>query len=172
MIDYPEIERLLEKFAKVTYPKINCLGYNPKYAQMLYDDFAGELGELTAVTQYIYESFELQENTKLSTVLVRIAISEMKHLDILGKLIRRMGNTPSFKSSKGTYWNAENLMYQPRNRVEMMRRNIYAEQEAIKGYQKAKQYTNNRELIETLDKIIEEEKSHIEIFEIIMRGCK
>lgn len=116
--------------------------------------------------------FELQENTKLSTVLVRIAISEMKHLDILGKLIRRMGNTPSFKSSKGTYWNAENLMYQPRNRIEMMRRNIYAEQEAIKGYQKAKQYTNNRELIETLDKIIEEEKSHIEIFEIIMRGCK
>lgn len=34
MIDYPEIERLLEKFAKVTYPKINCLGYNPKYAQI------------------------------------------------------------------------------------------------------------------------------------------
>ena len=52
---------------------------NIRYANMLYNNFSGEAGELTAVTQYLYEHMELKRYENFSKIMLSISIEEMKH---------------------------------------------------------------------------------------------
>lgn len=83
MIKYEELEKILIEPKKVPYPTVPRLPKNKVYAQMIYDSFAGETGEFTALSQYIYEHIELKQQHQFGNILMDIAIDEMKHLDIL-----------------------------------------------------------------------------------------
>ena len=137
---------------------------NQRYAELLYSSFAGEEGELTAVTQYIYEHIELKRYESFSKILLSIAIEEMHHLELIGNLIRRLGSKPYYINSQKCMWNAKNIKYHFNNVYDMLMFNIESEKKAIKCYEEAIKYTQNKSIKELLERIILDEKTHLEIF--------
>lgn len=131
---------------------------------MLYDDFSGEEGELTAITQYIYEHIEFKGQPQISNILLKIAIGEMRHVGILGEIIKKLGGKPIYINSQNKYWTSQNVKYSFCNLDEMLEYNVKAEEKAIEGYKKAIRYTNNIYLRNVFERIILDEQKHKEIF--------
>lgn len=167
-MDGVKLQNMLNEYRNLPYPEIKNIYQNHAYANLLYDDLSGELGELSAVTQYVYEHLNIQTEDILSNVLLGIAIQEMKHLNLVGDLIRKMGNKPYLISSKGTYWSSSNIKYQDMALKDLMNYNIKTEEIAIAGYRKAIQKTRNLEIRKLWDRIIKDEKNHIKIFQEII----
>lgn len=70
------------------YPPVAVREKNPFYAALLAEDFAAATGELTAIHQYVYQSWIFAQRR------YDIARVEMLHLDILGQLITLLGCVP------------------------------------------------------------------------------
>ena len=81
-MDGVKLQNMLNEYRNLPYPEIKNIYQNHAYANLLYDDLSGELGELSAVTQYVYEHLNIQTEDILSNVLLGIAIQEMKHLNL------------------------------------------------------------------------------------------
>lgn len=109
----------------------------------MYDNFSGEL---SAVTQYIYEHINSKEYVELKKILLTISIQEMKHLNIIGELLVELGGTPYYQNSNNEQWTAKE------------------ENVAIAGYKKAMMYTRDMRLKRIFSRIILDEKIHIEVF--------
>lgn len=137
---------------------------NQRYAELLYNSFAGEGGELTAVTQYIYEHIELKRFENFSKIMLNIAIEEMHHLDLIGDLIKMLGQKPYFIDNKKNNWSSKNVKYHFNNVYDMLMFNIKSEKEAIEKYEEAIKCTQNKSIKELLERIILDEKTHLEIF--------
>lgn len=137
---------------------------NLKYANLLYDNFAGAEGELTAVNQYIYEHIELNRYENFSKILLSIAIEEMYHLKLIGDLIRRLGKKPYFVDTNQCEWKAKNIKYHFNNVYDMLMFNIDSEKKAIQGYKEAIKCTQNKSIKDLLERIILDEQTHLEIF--------
>ena len=148
----------------IPYPKLMNIRQNLRYADLLYDNFAGDFGELSAITQYIYEHIELNKYESFSKILLSIAIEEMHHLDLIGDLIRRLGKRPYYINKSQCIWNAENVKYHFNNIYDMLCYNIESEKKAIIGYQEAIKNTQNKSIKELLERIILDEQTHLEIF--------
>lgn len=172
MIKYSELKCILEKNNNIPYPGTPKLPKSPKYAKLVYDSYAGCMGELTAITQYIYEQITLNYNKDISKILLDISIQEMKHLDILGKIIVSAGSKPVYTDSNGICWNSKNVNSECLDIEKIMKTNIKAEEEAINGYINLKRYTNNITLRKIYDRIILDEKTHKEVFEKILKTYK
>lgn len=75
---------------------------NPKFAQLLLEQFGGATGELTAALQYWVQSFHV-ENAGIKDMLQDIAIEEFGHLEMVGKLIeyhtKNVNQTDAYKST-------------------------------------------------------------------------
>ena len=160
------LEEKVNQYKSIPYPDISNLRYNNAYATLLYDDFAGNLGEVTAVLQYVYEHAVYP---RISKIMLSIAIQEMKHLDLVGGLIKKLGRQPAFISSLGEIWTARDIGYKTGDLRETMLYNIQLEKAAIAGYKKAIAYTRNREIQKLFDRIILDEENHISIFQTIIQ---
>lgn len=130
-MNYEELNSMLSELDGIPFPEVKYVVKNPMYANLLYNDLSGELGELSAVTQYIYEHMDIANFPEISDIMVKIAIQEMKHLDLVGELIKRLGKNPYFIDSKGMNWNSKYLKYNFDDIVETMRHNIETEKVAI-----------------------------------------
>lgn len=164
---YDEIKSMLEEKRKIPYPEYKVLNKNIKFANMLRENFAGGDGELSAITQYIYE--HIITNEELSSILLSIAIEEMKHLNIVGELVTQYGGRPIYANYQGELWNADNVKYDIYDLKDLMKYNIKSEELAIEGYKKAMNVTNNITVKKLLDRIIYDEKIHKNIFEMIYK---
>lgn len=171
MMKYEELRKILYRNNGILYPKIPKLCPNKKYADFIYDSFAGEEGELTAITQYIYEHIELMDNENIKKILLDIAIQEMNHLEILGSILVKMGEKPFYKNSQNHCWNSNNVNYKICNLKEMMKINIESENKSINQYKKLIRYTSNIYLRKTYERILLDEMSHLEIFKAIEKSC-
>ena len=130
-MNFEELNKMISKYDDVPFPEIKYVYANQIYANLLYDDLAGELGELSAVTQYAYEHMDMKNNEELSKIMLRIAIKEMKHLNLVGELIKKLGKNPCFVNSKGIIWNSGNLNYDVKDIIKTMEYNIKTEKVAI-----------------------------------------
>ena len=137
---------------------------NKRYAEVLYNSFAGEEGELTAVTQYIYEHIELKKFESFSKILLSIAIEEMQHLELIGNLIRKLGGKPYYINKEKCFWSSKNIKYHFNSVFDMLNYNIESEKRAIEGYRGAIKNTQNKSIQQLLDRIILDEQTHLEIF--------
>lgn len=161
---YEEVEEILCSKKNIPYPKLMNIRQNQKYANLLYNNYAGGAGELTAVTQYIYEHIELKKYESFSKILLSIAIEEMHHLDLVGGLIKKLGKKPYFIDKENKNWTAKNIKYHFNNVYDMLMFNIESEKRAIADYNEAIKYTQNKSIKELLERIILDEKTHLEIF--------
>ncbi len=137
---------------------------NQKYANLLYDSFGGSEGELTEVIQYIYEHIELKRYESLSKILLKIAVEEMYHLELIGGLIRKLGSEAYFVNQNKCMWSAENIKYHFNNVYDMLTFNIESEKRSIENYKKSIKYTQNKSIKDLLERIILDEQTHLEIF--------
>lgn len=148
------------------YPPVEVERKNPNYANLLMNDYAGRISELTAITQYSYQHFITNDKYKdLSKSLECISIVEMHHLEFLGELILLLGGDPVFRSGEnnGDYWSGR-YPSQSKNVVQLLKDNIVAETKAIQSYRLRITQTNDRKIQRLLSRIIMDEEKHLMIF--------
>lgn len=124
---YEEAKSILNRMEKVPYPKLQNVMKNPTYAKILYDDFSGPMGELSAINQYIYEHMNVENKKDINKIMLSIAIVEMKHLNLIGNLIQTLGLPPHYINSQSIPWNSKYIKYDTGNLLDTMRYNIYTE---------------------------------------------
>ena len=156
------------------YPKIQVSNPNLYYAQLLLNDYAGINSELTSITEYIFQDFNFFNTyPEISKYLNTIAKVEMKHLSILGKLIKLLGLNPEFRFSNKpditTYWNSTYINYDTYI-PSMLKDDITLEKIAIKNYQKDIEIIKDKYITKILERIIEDEKLHIKCFEYLLNN--
>ena len=169
---YDEIEKMLDETKKIPYPKVKYVKPDIRFAKMLYDDYAGGLGELTAITQYVYEHIDLSKQISLSRVLLKIAIEEMMHLNMIGELITKLGLEPVFISTNNCNWTSKNVKYNTGNLCRTMSYNVELEDAAIEGYKRAIMCTRNEQIVALLKRIILDEENHKKIFNMLADDYK
>lgn len=143
------------------YPEVEGAP-NPATVALLKEDYAGVHGELTAITQYVFQNGRSTKNETFANSILQIAIIEMIHLDMLGDAIATLGGNPSFDNGQ-YYWNASNINYAADFR-EMLKADIAAERTAIANYTKHIALTNNPSVKALLMRIIKDEQLHLQFF--------
>lgn len=157
----------------IPYPEVKVEEKNPYYADLLSQDYAGEVSETTASFLYSYQHFDtFSSNEEFSNIIEEISIVEMKHLEMLGKTIKLLGKSPVFKtceSSRGdcVMWSSSNVIYDNDMR-DMLKTDIRSEKMAIKNYEHHRELIDDKYIKEMLSRIILDEKRHLEIFETLL----
>ncbi len=149
------------------YPKIRDIKPDYRFGKMLYNSYAGSYGELTAITQYVYEDMTNEEIKELRNVLMRVSIDEMHHLKILGELLSALGFIPYYMGSRNNKWCSDRVKYRFNSVEEMMKYNIQLEKMAIKEYERLIENTEDTCIKEILSRIIKDEENHIRIFKVV-----
>lgn len=83
-------------------------------------------------------------------------------------MLKKLGRPPIYQSGTGMLWNAKNINYVMRNLEEVMRENIRGEQKAIRDYKELMECTNDECIRNLIERIILDEKTHIEVFKSIL----
>lgn len=161
----------------IPYPEVKVEEKNPYYADLLSEDYAGRSSETTATLLYSYQHFNtFDSNEEFSKIIEEIAIVEMKHLEMLGKTIKLLGKEPIYKTCEASrgdcvMWTASNIDYSTRLK-EMLEVDIREESKAIKIYESHKKLIKDKYIKNMLDRIILDEKRHLEIFKSLYEGLK
>jgi Mn-containing catalase len=166
-------KELIEKDVKIDTP-------NPKYAQLLLEQFGGATGELSAALQYWVQSFHV-ENAGIKDMLQDIAVEEFSHLEMIGRLIechtKEVDQTDAFKStlfavrgkgphfldSQGNNWTASYLN-EGGDVVRDLRANIAAEAGARQTYESLILLAPDNQTKQTLQHLLTREISHTKMF--------
>lgn len=127
-------------------------------------------GELNGVLQYIYQSVVANKyNNEIAEIFEEIGIVEMMHLDMLMNAIVEFGGIPKYEDSNGNPFNMSNINYSLKLK-DMLQTNIKDEQMALEAYTKAIAKVQNKSLKELLERIVLDEKHHLEIFKNILNN--
>ena len=159
---------------------VNVDEANPRYAQLLLEQFGGATGELSAALQYWVQSFHI-EHPGIKDMLQDIAVEEFSHLEMIGKLIEAhtkdvdqtdafqstlfavRGKGPHFLDSQGSAWTATYLN-EGGNVVRDLRANIAAEAGARQTYESLIKMAPDEGTKKTLVHLLTREISHTKMF--------
>lgn len=140
---------------------------NTRDAYLLQTDYAGGTSETTAIMTYAYQSYIVRPyNEQAANLLEKIAVSEMHHHEILAGLIVAVGGNPVI-GARDEFWSGRNVDYSS-NFKKMLVDDIAAEQRAIDGYEYTVDNVGNKSLIPILERIIADEKIHIETLKALL----
>ena len=67
---------------------VKCEGADPRFAELLLEQFGGATGELSAALTYWTQSFHV-EDPAIRDMLQDIAIEEFSHLEMVGRMIEQ-----------------------------------------------------------------------------------
>lgn len=150
------------------YPDLSTLTADCKNAQIIMPAYADCESEMTAVLQYIFQSinFDVCGNSRFASTLEGIAIAEMKHLDLLGEALLRMGVSPMYvrrPPNRCDYYSTCNVNYavQP---AAMLAADITAETDAIAMYEQMLCKITNPTLSALISRILLDERKHLQAF--------
>lgn len=159
---------------------VNIESANPRFAQLLLEQFGGATGELTAALQYWVQSFHC-ENRGIRDMLQDIAIEEFGHLEMVGKLIEShtkdvdqteaykstlfavRGMGPHFLDSQGVAWTAS-YINEGGDVVRDLRADIAAEAGARQTYEELIKLAPDAGTKQTLVHLLTREISHTQMF--------
>ncbi len=150
------------------YPSLEEIGEDCVALRLLSPAYAGRDGELTAVLQYVYQSVIFSEagRGEFASALVRIAVNEMHHLELLATMIAKLGAPPVFTACPPYpvgYYSAACVNY-TRNPRQMLCADICAEENAITCYENILCRIKNAPVAAVLSRILEEEREHLKTF--------
>jgi bacterioferritin len=149
--------------ASIPYPEIKVSAQNKEYAQILDNDYAGKVSEMTAINQYMYHSF-MSSNDELEKLFENTAIVEMYHLEILAKLIELLGGNPLYQNMDNQFWNGD-YVYYGNNLCERLKGDLNSEYKAIENYKKDIEIIKDPYIQVILKRIILDEEVHVELFQ-------
>ncbi|SMC28023.1 bacterioferritin [Clostridium acidisoli DSM 12555] len=152
--------------ANLPYPEVCVEHKNKFYASLLLDDYASCTSEYTAIAQYVYAHVKTEDEC-IQDVFLGIAIVEMCHLDLLADVIIQLGANPKFYDGCGRFWRGEFVPYghSTKDRLKLAIESEYA---AILQYEKHIQQIKNCDIQRLLERIIMDEKIHVNIFKQIL----
>lgn len=155
------------------YPSLKITEPNRRYASLLLQDIASQWGEMTAISQYLYEHWILEQlKPEIAALLMRIAQTEMHRLDILGKLVVLLGGNPLFRGNPcncNSAWSGNMLLYQS-NFKQILTHNISMELAAINDYTSQAESIKDPFVSEMLLRLAEDEKIHCRIFRSLLEN--
>lgn len=138
------------------YPEIEVEVENIRYAKLLMDAYAdGEKSELTAITQYMHHHLTIQ-NKEIANVELCISLVEMKHLELLGDLIKMLGGNPKYRRSNKAWWDGGQVSYGDSTEFKL-KLDIDAEKAAIDGYRTLISEIEDKHVVKVLRRILEDE---------------
>ncbi len=161
--------------ADMPYPELENECPSVSDVRCMMDLFAGVESELTAIIQYMYQSYIVGEDSEeFHLLLEQVAMAEMKHMELLGEAIVAFGGTPVTGGNR-QFWNGAMVNY-TKDPIAILDTNIKLEQHAIDGYNKAIRCVDNYSLKELFERIILDEKIHLAAFKamkvkLIERNC-
>ncbi|MBS1455556.1 MAG: hypothetical protein HP008_00615 [Clostridia bacterium] len=122
----------------IPYPSMDCVKENRRAAYIISSSYAGYEGELNAILSYNYHSlyFESFGMKDYAETLTAISIAEMRHLDILGRLLIKLGADPVYTLrafDKCDFYNTSNVS-SSNIPVKMLLDDISGELTAINAY--------------------------------------
>lgn len=162
-MNFEDIEVKIDK----PYPEIINTNEDITTVAVLKNLANGRVGESSAILQYIYQSVIADKTMQnIAAIFEEIGIVEMIHLDMLMHAISLFGGIPKYDDAQGNFFNTANLNYTLKLK-DMLENNIKAESMAIEGYKQAITKVKNESLKQLFERIIEDEKRHIEIFKRI-----
>jgi Mn-containing catalase len=165
---------------KETIHTVDVKEANPRFAQLLLEQFGGATGELSAALQYWVQSFHV-ENAGIRDLLQDIAVEEFGHLEMVGKMIEAhtkdvdqteaykstlfavRGMGPHFLDSQGNAWTASYLN-EGGDVVRDLRANIAAEAGARQTYEELIKLSTDEGSKKTLVHLLTREISHTQMF--------
>lgn len=149
------------------YPEIENAQDDITTVAVLKNLASSRVGELPAVLEYVYQSVVADKtNEEIAKVFEEIGIVEMLHLDMLMHSMTMFGGVPKYDDAQGNFYNTATLNY-PLKLRDMLENNIRAESLAIENYNMAINKVKNESLKKLFERIIEDEKRHLEIFKRI-----
>ena len=157
----------------IAYPALDGIGEDPAALKLISPAYAGNEGELTAVLQYIYQHilFDHAGCKDYADILLKVAITEMKHLEILGSLILRLGAAPVYSYLPPypiNYYSAHAVSYS-KVPQKMILDDIEAEQCAIDTYTKMLCRLKNERVAAVIQRIRMDEEMHLATFKCILK---
>lgn len=156
----------LSKYAsELPYPEIE-VEQNVAESKLLMPVYSGSSGELTAVLTYCFQLYVTPKYPDIQEALEGIAVAEMRHHELLGKTIYKLGGYPIMGAR--TYWNGSFVNYtlDPKR---YLRENILAEQNAIMNYERTILNLSTDSVKMLLERIILDEEIHIKIFKQLLK---
>ncbi|SFQ94713.1 ferritin-like domain-containing protein [Desulfoscipio geothermicus] len=158
------------------YPEIRVQRPNRYYAELLLEDYAGQVSEMTAINQYFYHHVVFKEKyADLAALEECISIIEMWHLEMLAETILLLGVDPRIRTLTGNqtvYWNA-NYVYYGNSVCDRLAADIAAEKSAIVQYRKHRDLINDPYIDAILERIIMDEQHHLRLFtEAMDKYCR
>lgn len=154
------------------YPVVRVEKENIEYAKILSLDYASDISEDSAIHLYTYQALILEKtHPEISKTLKHIAITEMKHLELLGKAIHLLGLPPKYVSYTSDnikrYWTSSFINYTTFLK-NMLKQDIKSESMAIENYRKHRETINDAYIKQLLTRIIEDEQVHLSIFQRLL----
>lgn len=167
-------------YTKEIYPELILTHLPQEILMMLKRIYAGTKSEFTSLTQYMYQHYIVWSNPKLnnlSEILEKIAIQEMKHHEIVAKILVKCGIDPKNcvyidgNLNLCDYWKASSVSYE-KTLLRMFESNILLEQRAIADYKEVLNKTDNANLKQIIVEILEDEYVHLEYFNNVLSLLK
>lgn len=149
------------------YPKFSGIGEDYRSAAIISPAYAGMHGELNAVLQYIFHSFYFEKAgmNEAADVMIGIAISEMKHLDLLGSLLLELGVQPIFTTlppRRCNFYNTSAIHYS-QTPQRMLMDDITGELAAIEEYTQMLDQLTNEAAGALISRIRLDEELHVKV---------
>ncbi len=156
--------------ADLPYPKFEVNMRDIYEVKLLMPVYGGRTSETTAVLNYVYYSYVLKESKpELSHCLESIAISEMRHHEMLGTAIAALGGTP-YIGGNYYYWQGNFVNY-AKDVVTVLKNAINGEKQAINDYKIVIAKTRMAAVKDMIERIILDEEIHVEILTELLNDC-
>jgi Mn-containing catalase len=157
---------------------------DPRFGNMLLEQFGGANGELAAAMQYTIQGINC-ENPGIKDLLMDIGTEELSHLEVVGTLARAHlkpmknraesvdsdpliviagGSGLCLHNSAGNPWTADYLKITGEVEVDL-RSNIAAEARAKIVYERLLQYTDDAGTLDALNFLMSREITHMKSFQ-------
>lgn len=155
------------------YPAIQVRGKNQEYADLLSNDYAGTVSEMSAITQYINNENRLFcERCPMAKTILGIAMAEMIHLQKLGEMIFLLGGNIDFvarqRNGRSRMWTPQYLNI-PQYIGQMLEADMDAERAAINQYRAHMKIIDDSGINAVLARIIQDEEYHIMILQALLK---
>lgn len=158
-------------YLDIPYPPVEVEGRNMYYASLLTEDYAGQVSELTAVMSYVFQHLICHDGG-IAQAVGAIAMVEMRHLEMIGRLIRLFGGCPRSGADRSgrMFWWSGRFTRQETDPACFLKANISMEGDTIREYNQRAAQIQDAPARAVLQRIILDEEHHIRIFNELLDG--
>lgn len=157
----------MEKALIVDLPYPNTEGIKEDFrsASIIAPAYASQHSELGAILQYVYHHFYFEKlgDDETASTLVRISVAEMKHLNLLGEVLIKLGVDPVFTRKppyKTEFFSSSCISYS-KTAKKMLLDDISGEMLAINEYNLMLEKLENEEVSAIIKRILLDEELHL-----------